>query len=801
MSKNVNRPKGLTSAEVKERRRSGLVNVSVQAPSKSIKQIVIDNTFTYFNFVFVALAVILMLVGDFRDITFMPVIIANTLIGIFQEIRSKVVLDKMSILNAPIARVVRDGKEHDIDAEWLVQDDIVRFKAGNQIPADAKVVSGTVAVNESLLTGESDDIHKEHGDDLLSGSFIVSGECYARLTKVGKESYISKLTLEAKQEKTKEQSEIIRSLNRIVTIAGVAIIPIGIILFCQQFFGGGQSIQAAVQAAVAAMIGMIPEGLFLLSSVALAISAMELAQDKVLPHDMKSIETLARVDVLCVDKTGTITDAHMKIASLEMPSDAKMKYDEVFELASNYAAAQKADNITMEAVKEFFNKPAEGVSAKSVIGFTPEFKYSGVNFENASYVMGAPELVLRDKFEKYRAEIEGFNMRGYRVIAFCKYHGEVDGKALTEKVDLIGLILLTNPIRENAPETFSYFAEQGVKILVISGDAPLTVSEVAKKAGIKNADKYIDATTLESDKDISNALKKYAVFGRVTPDQKRRFVRALQEQGHTVGMTGDGVNDILALRDADCGIAMASGSDAAMHAAQLVLLESDFSKMPGVVRQGRQVVNNLERSGSLFLVKNTFSFTTSLIAILMAIKYPLLPTQISLISMFTIGIPGFLLSQLPNTNLIKGSFTYNILSRAVPGGITDMIIVALMMMIGTIFNLPSEEISTASTILLAVVGMAMVYRASKPMNRLKWGIFFLMIIGLVLSAIFLPWLFGISPLSIQTIIICAGLSLASFPILQKLTEICDRFGLRIRRLISKYASRVKSLLKEMWADR
>ena len=356
MSKNVNRPKGLTSAEVKERRRSGLVNVSVQAPSKSIKQIVIDNTFTYFNFVFVALAVILMLVGDFRDITFMPVIIANTLIGIFQEIRSKVVLDKMSILNAPIARVVRDGKEHDIDAEWLVQDDIVRFKAGNQIPADAKVVSGTVAVNESLLTGESDDIHKEHGDDLLSGSFIVSGECYARLTKVGKESYISKLTLEAKQEKTKEQSEIIRSLNRIVTIAGVAIIPIGIILFCQQFFGGGQSIQAAVQAAVAAMIGMIPEGLFLLSSVALAISAMELAQDKVLPHDMKSIETLARVDVLCVDKTGTITDAHMKIASLEMPSDAKMKYDEVFELASNYAAAQKADNITMEAVKEFFNK-------------------------------------------------------------------------------------------------------------------------------------------------------------------------------------------------------------------------------------------------------------------------------------------------------------------------------------------------------------------------------------------------------------------------------------------------------------
>lgn len=801
MSKHAAVPTGLTSAEVRERRRKGLVNTSVQAPSKSIKQIVIDNTFTYFNLVFLVLAILLVLVGAFRDISFIPVIVANTLIGIFQEIRSKVVLDKMSILNAPIARVVRDGKEHEIDAEWLVQDDIVRFRAGNQIPADAKVVSGSVAVNESLLTGESDDIHKEHGDDLLSGSFIVSGECYAKLTKVGKDSYISKLTLEAKREKNKEESEIIRSLNRIVTFAGVAIIPIGIILFCQQFFGGNQNIQDAVQASVAAMIGMIPEGLFLLSSVALAISAMELAQEKVLPHDMKSIETLARVDVLCVDKTGTITDAHMKIASLEMPKGGKMEYDKVFELASNYAAAQKADNITMEAVKEFFNKPSESTKVKSVVGFTPEFKYSGVNFEDASYIMGAPELILRDKFEDHRKEIEGYNMRGYRVLAFCKYHGEVDGKALKEKVDLIGLILLTNPIRENAPETFKYFAEQGVQILVISGDAPLTVSEVAKKAGIKNADKYVDASTLKSNKDIHEALKKYAVFGRVTPDQKRLFVQALQEQGHTVGMTGDGVNDILALRDADCGIAMASGSDAAMQAAQLVLLESDFSKMPGVVKQGRQVVNNLERSGSLFLVKNTFSLTTSLVAILFAIKYPLLPSQISMVSLFTIGMPGFLLSQLPNTDLIKGSFTYNIMSRAVPGGLTDMIVVALMMIIGTIFNISSEEISTAATILIAVVGLLMVYRASKPMTRLKWGIFSLCLIGMILSYIFIPWLFGMSSLSIQATIICVGLGFASYPILQKLTQLTDKFGVRIQHLIKKYAKRVKSLAKEMWADR
>ncbi|MBQ8157214.1 HAD-IC family P-type ATPase [Candidatus Saccharibacteria bacterium] len=792
---------GLSATEVRERRRQGLVNTSVQAPSKSIRQIIIDNTFTYFNLVFLVLAIFLILVGAFRDITFMPVIIANTLIGIFQEIRSKVVLDKMSILNAPTARVIRDGKEQEINAEWLVQDDLVRFVAGNQIPADAEVVSGSVAVNESLLTGESDDIHKEKGDGLLSGSFIVSGECYARLTKVGKNSYISQLTLEAKREKIKEQSEIIRSLNKIVTFAGIAIIPIGIILFCQQFFGGNQSIQAAVQASVAAMIGMIPEGLFLLSSVALAISAMELAQDKVLPHDMKSIETLARVDVLCVDKTGTITDAHMKIASLELPKDAKLTYDEVFAIASDYAAAQTSDNITMEAVKEFFDRPSTARQLESAVGFSPEYKYSGVNFTDASYLMGAPDLVLGAQYDKYRKQIEGYNLRGYRVLAFCRYRGKIDGKALTAKRELIGLILLTNPIRANAPETFRYFADQKVRIMVISGDAPLTVSEVAKKAGIANATKYIDASTLTSEKAIRKAIKEYTVFGRVTPDQKRQFVRALQAQGHTVGMTGDGVNDILALRDADCGIAMASGSDAAMQAAQLVLLESDFSKMPGVVRQGRQVVNNLERSGSLFLVKNTFSLTTSLVAILLAIKYPILPAQISLISMFTIGVPGFLLSQLPNNNLIKGSFIYNILSRAVPGGLTDMLIVAMMMIAGAIFGFASEEISTASTILLGVVGMQMVYRASKPMTKLKWAIFALCLLGQIVCYAFLPQLFGLSELSLQATVICVGLSFASYPILQKITNLSDKLGQRIQRLFNKYSKRVKSLAKEMWADR
>ena len=557
MSKKIDINTGLTKQQVQERRRAGLVNTSVKAPSKTVKQIIIGNTFTYFNFVFIAIAVLLVMVGSFRNLTFLPVIIANTLIGIFQEIRSKITLDRLIMLNAPSTSVMRDGEEKELNTEWLVKDDIAIFRAGDQISADAVVVDGSAAVNESLLTGEADDIQKEVGSELLSGSFIVSGEIKARLTKVGAESYISKLTLEAKKEKRKEQSEIIRSLNRIVTLAGIAIVPIGLILFCQEYFGGAHSAKIAVEASVAAIIGLIPEGLFLLSSVALALSAMRLARQKVLPQDMKSIETLARIDTLCVDKTGTITDARMKIASLELFKNTDtISRDELFELISNFGAAQSSDNITMAAVKEYFNHEAT-MEAGSVSGFSPEFKYSGVNFASGSYVLGAPEFVLREDYAEYQEEIEDYSRHGYRVLVFGRYDGTVDGLQLKHKVEPLGLILVTNPIRESAPDTFQYFADQGVNIKVISGDNPLTVSEVAKKANIQHADKYIDASTLKTDEDIEKAILKYTVFGRVTPDQKRKFVKALQSHGHTVAMTGDGVNDVLALKDADCSIAMA----------------------------------------------------------------------------------------------------------------------------------------------------------------------------------------------------------------------------------------------------
>ena len=767
----VNYQKGLTKKQVHAMRREGLVNTAVKPPSKTVKEIVVSNVFTYFNFVFLIIAILLIAVRSYRDLTFMPIIIANTLIGIFQEMRAKTVLDKLTMLNAPTANVIREGREKNVNAERLVQNDVVVFRAGNQIPADAVVLYGEAKVNESLLTGEADEILKTEGSELMSGSFVVSGECYAQLTRVGAESYISQLTLQAKKVKTKEQSEIIRSLNKIVTIAGIAIIPIGLAMFAQNFFVNHVELQRSVQSAVASIIGMIPEGLFLLSSIALAVSAMQLAQKKVLLHDMKSIETLARVNVLCVDKTGTITDNTMSVDSVVSLSKNHGQ-NELFGLLSDFASAQAADNITMETMKAYFTKPA-GRKVTSVSGFSSEFKYSGVNFEKETYVLGAPEFVLGEDYGKYQEQIEDYGSKGYRVLLFSKYDDSADGRKLIAKITPLALVLITNPIRESATETFKFFAAQGVEIKVISGDNPRTVSEVAKKAGIKGAENYVDASTLDSNEKIDEAMRKYTVFGRVTPEQKRKFVKSMQADGKTVAMTGDGVNDVLALRDADCSVAMASGSDAAVQAAQVVLLESDFARMPEVVAEGRRVVNNLERSGSLFLVKNVFSFITSVLAILFMIAYPLIPAQISLISAFTIGIPGFLLSQAPNHDLIKGNFVSNILKRATPGGLTDMIVVMMMVVLGRIFGVSQIEISTSCTFLLMVVGIMMVARASKPIDKYKGAVIGLCVAGLALCYAIIPAFFGMTRMALQSWVICAALALFSILVLRWMTTLVE----------------------------
>ncbi len=777
--------KGLTEKEVQKLMEEGKSNTPIEAPSKTIKEIVRDNTLTYFNLVFLIIAILLILVGSFRDLTFLPIIIANTLIGIIQEIRSKKVIDELTMLNAPTATVVREGKEKEIPIENLVLNDIVLFKSGDQICADAEVIEGRVCVNEALLTGEEDEILKKEKDELLSGSFIVSGSCYARLTKVGKDSYISKLTLQAKTIEKKEQSEIIRSLNKIVKLAGIVIIPIGLTLFIEQFVFGGETLKASVQAMVASVIGMIPEGLFLLASVTLALSAMRLAKKKVLLHDMKSIETLARVNVLCVDKTGTITDGTMKVDKIDIAKNCKESYEYIKQTISEFVSVQNNDNSTIETLKEYFTNESTK-QVESIFGFSSEWKYSGVNFKDASYVLGAPEFVLKEVYKEYENEIINYAKLGLRVLVFGKYEGKVDGKQLKEKVVPYAFIILSNPIRKNAKETFAYFKEQKVDIKVISGDNPLTVAAIAKKAGISGTENYVDASSLKTDEELEAAILNYTIFGRVTPEQKRKFVQILKKNGKTVAMTGDGVNDCLALKDADCSIAMATGSDAAMQISELVLLESDFSKMPEIVLEGRQVVNNLERSGSLFLVKNIFSFLISILAIFFQVKYPLQPSQVSLISMFTIGIPAFLLSQVPNKEIIKGNFLKNILYKAVPGGLVGTIIVAAMVIFGTIFDASTSDISSASTILLAIIGLMVLLNISKPMDKYKWGIWLLCTIGLILSILFLKDLFAITEnMSLQGILLCINFALISEVILRYLTKLFE-FVSELKEKIKKF---------------
>ena len=782
---------GLTQAQVKERMEKGWSNAPVDSPSKTTKEIIISNVFTYFNLIFLVIAVLLLLVGAFRDLTFLPVIICNTLIGIIQEIRSKKVLDKLSVLNAPKATVVREGKLQTIPAEKAVLDDVVKFQAGNQICADATVIDGEVQVNESLLTGESDEITKKPGDTLMSGSFVVSGSCLGRLEQVGADSYISKLTLEAKATKEGEQSEMIRSLDKLVQIVGFLIIPIGIVLFGQQYLLGDSSIKTSMQAMVAAIIGMIPEGLYLLASVALVVSVMRLATKKVLVHDMKCIETLARVNVLCVDKTGTITENTMKVHDVvSLEPYEKEELPPLKELLGDFAHAMSKDNITMAAMQEYFTQ-GSGQVATSVTSFSSAFKYSSVTFHTTSYVLGAPEFVLRDDYEIYKETIESYGSEGYRVLVFGRYEGTPDGKALTEAVVPYGLVLLANPIRKEAWETFQYFAGQGVDIKVISGDNPVTVSKVASQAGIANADNYIDASQLKTPDDIKQAVLKYTVFGRVTPDQKRQFVRALKEAGKTVAMTGDGVNDVLALKDADCSIAMASGSDAAAQASQLVLLESNFSCMPSVVLEGRRVVNNIERSASLFLVKNIFSFLLSLFSMAFMITYPLEPSQISMVAMFTIGIPAFLLAMEPNKKMIEGHFLTNVLLKALPAGLTDVLIVGFLTVFGQTFGMSNEEISTAATLLLAIVGLMILFKISKPMNVFRWIVWSAMVAGLLFCVIFLKNLFGIGVMTRKCCMTLIVFAVATEPLLRYISQIVAGIRKRVlrrreKRLDKKY---------------
>lgn len=776
---------GLSAEQVKRRFAQGENNYKVESSTLSVPEIVRSNVCTYFNLVFAVIAVLLAIVGAWSDMLFLPIIVANTCIGIIQEVHSKKVLDKLSILNAPHAVVIRDGKRQEIPADQLVLDDIVEFSAGSQIPADAKVVSGELQVNESLITGESDEIEKREGDSLLSGSFVVSGKACARLEKVGKDSYISKLTLQATKSKKGEQSEMIRSLNYLIMVMGIIIIPIGIALFVQSFIYNEGTFHDSITGMVAAIIGMIPEGLYLLTSVALAVSSVRLAQKKVLIHDMKCIETLARVNVLCVDKTGTITEPGMHVYDFSVLDGADQL--EISQLLADFVAAQEKDNATMEALKAHFSN-GSGMRAREVYSFSSETKYSGaVMNDGKSYVIGAPEFVLRGQFAQYQEQIATYSSKGYRVLVFAQYEGMLDRKPLTEPVLPLCFVMLANPIRKGAKETFTYFAENDVDIKVISGDNPLTVSVIAAEAGIVGAERFVDASTLKEKEDYDRAVEEYTVFGRVTPSQKRMLVQALKEHKKTVAMTGDGVNDVLALKDADCSVAMASGSEAASNVAQLVLLDSDFSRMPSVVAEGRRVVNNIERTAALYIVKNIFSMLLAIFSVILMLDYPLEPSQVSLISMFTIGIPSFVLALEPNKELIRGHFLTNVLVRALPAGLTDFIVVSGLVIFCREFQVDLDCLSTSCTILVAIVGFMILHRIARPMNTGHIVMLVGVIAGWILCMLFGGSFFGITGISKQCEMLMVIFAIITEPVLRYLSLIVEWISARCRMIHARFS--------------
>lgn len=738
--------KGLSAKEVEKLTLEGKVNVSVGKQSKTIGQIVAGNVFTYFNLIFAVFAVLLALVRSYNNMTFLPVIVSNMLIGIIQEIRAKKVLDKLTVVNAPKTSVIRDGQLHNIDSETLVKGDLCVFSAGNQLSADAILVDGFVRVNESLVTGESDEVVKNAGDILLSGSFIVSGECKAVLTNVGLDAYAEKLAIEAKAGRKKQKTDMMESLDKLVKTIGVLIIPIGIGLFLQSRFAVGSTIKGSIDSMVASLVGMIPEGLYLLASVALVVSIMRLGKKSVLVHEMNCVETLARVNVLCVDKTGTITKPDMSVTHVEIldyNADSGETVDShgVDRIIKNVVGAIGSDNATMEAIHKYYGVNEEK-ECDQVFPFSSQNKYSGARYGKDVYLLGAPEYLLLESYSDYKKIIDKYSGNGERIVVFGKANEEITGEAVTRAITPMAFIILENEIRETAKDTFEYFKQQGVAIKVISGDNPVTASRVAIKAGIENATHYVDATTLKTDDDITQAVEKYTVFGRVIPEQKKKIIEAFKAAGNVVAMTGDGVNDVLALKCADCSVAMASGSDAASNAAQIVLLDSDFSKMPDVVGEGRRVVNNIKRSASLFLAKNIFSMLLTIFTLISVNLYPLYPTQLSFLGIFTIGIPAFFLALQPNKSLIKGDFLLNVVLKALPTGITDFIVVTIVTIYGNFTGLAHEQTATAATLVLLTVGMAALVRVCMPFDMIRVIVCIAMAGGIVFSMIFLRPLFA-----------------------------------------------------------
>lgn len=766
---------GLSRAEVDERRRRGLDNKEIDPPTKTVKQIFLSNIFTYFNAIFLALAIGVITTGSWKNLTFMVVVIANTAIGIIQELKSKRTLDKMSLLTEQKCTVVREGRELLIGTHDTVQDDVVIFTAGAQIFADAVVIDGDVVANEALITGEADEIPKKPGDELISGSFVMSGRCAARLTNVGANSFASKLTIEAKKSKNRGKSEMMLALTRLVKIIGIMIIPLGILMIIKEMGVLGGTYRDSVISTVAALVGMIPEGLYLLTSLALVASIVRLTRKKTLVHEMDCIETLARVDTLCVDKTGTITENKMTVTDVVCLT-TELSQSHIARIMADYVFAHQADNATMISLKKYFTGKATRTAA-AALPFTSSRKFGAVTFEDGeSFLLGAPDVILASDYESVAPTVDKYSAKGCRVLLLAAYSGNVSDNVLTGKALPLALILLANKIRDEAPDTFRYFAENKVDIKVISGDNAMAVSEVARRAGIEGAERFVDARELDTDEKIAAAATEYTVFGRVTPEQKRKLIAALRAAGRTVAMTGDGVNDVLALKEADCSVAMASGSDIAAQASHIVLLDSDFSAMPSVVAEGRRVINNIERSASLYLWKNVFSFGLAIVTLLFTLPYPLEPTQLSLISALTIGFPSFVLALEPNESLVRGHFMKNVLYRALPAAITNLAIVIGVMLFYVAFEIPRDQMSTVSALIVGLVGLLMLFSTSLPFNRIRTALFIAMSAAFVLGAVIAHELFSLVPLTLQSGLILGVFAILSVPTYIGVYKLTQRMG-------------------------
>ena len=779
---------GLDAEEVRLRVENGYVNRSDSSPTKSVGDIIKSNTFTFFNLVFVVLGGCLIAVGSYTNLLFLVIAAANTFIGIFQEVRSKRAVDRLTLLAEQKIHCIRDGEWEEIPSSELVRDDIVEFDNGSQICADAVICSGQVTVNESLLTGETDAILKQAGDELKSGSFVNGGRCVARLSHVGSDSYASRLAREAKSDVKLAKSEMMRSLDRLIRVIGILLVPVGICLFINQYQMLELPVKGAVEATVAALIGMIPEGLYLLTSIAIAVGVLRLSRRKVLVRDMNCVEILARVDTLCVDKTGTITEPGMDVDRFILLDEENFPEESVTEMLAAFYDNMDADNDTGRAMAERFRQDSDWEAA-DIVPFTSDTKWSGITFEeHGSFLIGAPEFIMGSRLKELKKKIRPWAEQGMRVLLAAAYDGNLKEDGLQEAcIRPMALILITNRLRGEAAETFRYFKEQGVSVRVISGDNPSTVSEVARQAGIEGAELYVDASTLKTESSLEAAAEKYRVFGRVTPEQKCRLGKALQKNGHTVAMTGDGVNDVLALKEADCGIAMASGSQAACQIAQLVLLNSDFQSMPAIVGEGRRVINNIQRAASLFLVKNIFSFLLSLVSLFAGFPYPLLPLQLSLIGSLTIGIPSFFLALEPNSSRVEGHFMSNVFYKALPGGLTNLFLVLGIELFTYAFDFPVEQLYSISAVTVLFVGLLVLYQVCRPFDWKRRTVWSVMTVAALVCVVFFGELFSIRPLTMQTALVLAVFLLLAQPAMHLALWLFEQ-GNRLYRRLKKYGT-------------